>query len=201
VSTEDGGRAEREGSHYVGDGCRPPHGGDIIERALKRDREELDQSEYERVMAGNETAGWGDDPLEVRPEPCATCPYRRSAPAGLWAAHEYAKLEEYDGTTQEQAVKGALGVFYCHNTPECVCAGWAAVAGTPESIALRIAAAHGRDPRPVLRYRTDVPLFASGHEAAGHGRSGIEHPDEDARAAVEKVVKARQATGKPVKFS
>jgi hypothetical protein len=165
-----------------------------------RDREELDQSGYERVMAGAGDADWGDDPMEVRPEPCATCPYRRSVPAGIWAGHEYAKLEEYDGTTTEQAVKGALGVFNCHSSPDLVCAGWAAVAGTPESIALRLAAARGRDPRPVLRYRTEVPLFGSGREAAEHGRSGIEHPDEEAKAAVEKVVKAREATGRPVTF-
>jgi Family of unknown function (DUF6283) len=39
--------------------------------------------------------------LEPRPEPCATCPYRRSTPAGVWARNEYDSLEAYDGDTGE----------------------------------------------------------------------------------------------------
>jgi hypothetical protein len=139
--------------------------------------------------------------LDVRPEPCATCPYRRSVPAGVWAAGEYAKLEEYDGSTAEQAMAGAAGVFYCHSGPDLVCAGWAHVAGDQHSFALRLAAARGHDVMPVVSYRTDVPLFGSGHEAAEHGRSGIENPSEEARRAVEKVITARDATGRPVEFS
>jgi hypothetical protein len=140
-------------------------------------------------------------PLEVRPEPCATCPFRRSVPAGVWAEKEYASLEAYDGPTGEQAVNGGVGVFYCHSTPDLVCGGWAAVCGNRDSFALRLAAAHGHDVTAVLDYTTTVPLFASGHEAAEHGRSGIAEPGEDARAAVAKVVQAREATGKPVTFS
>lgn len=157
-----------------------------------------------RAMA--ELEQWLPDPepglpaLEVRPEPCATCPYRQSVPAGIWAEHEYAKLEDYDGGTTRQAICGAVGVFYCHSTPELVCAGWAAVAGDPDNLALRIAAARGHDVSQVLAYGTQVPLWESGHEAALHGRSGIAEPSEAAREAVEKVVKARDATGKPVSF-
>jgi hypothetical protein len=139
--------------------------------------------------------------LDVRPEPCATCPYRRSIPAGVWAASEYAKLEEYDGSTAEQAVADAAGVFYCHSVPDLVCAGWAATSGDRHSFALRLAAARGADVTAVLEYETDVPLFGSGHEAAEHGRSGIENPSAEARRAVEKVITARDATGRPVEFS
>lgn len=158
------------------------------------------------AFAGMEFAGPeppdGDlGPLVPRPEPCATCPYRRSVPAGLWAAAEYAKLEDYDGSTTEQAMAGAVGVFCCHGTPEKVCAGWAAVAGTPESLSLRIASARGHDVLGVLTYRTEVPLFGSGREAAEHGRAGVDDPGPDAMAAVEKVTKAREAQGRPVRFS
>jgi len=143
----------------------------------------------------------GPEPLVPRDGPCATCPYRRNAPTGLWAKKEYDSLELYDGPTGLQAVKGAIGVFFCHSAPELVCAGWAAVHGDAESFALRLAAMRGHDVAAVIAYTTTVQLWASGHEAAEHGRSGIEHPGEDARAAVAKVTKAREATGRPVDFS
>jgi hypothetical protein len=158
-------------------------------------------SDFEDIAEKAHGTGAEREPLTPRPEPCATCPYRRSVPAGVWAGTEYAKLEEYDGSTTMQAVQGAVGVFYCHSTPEKVCAGWAAVHGTPENLALRIASARGHDVHAVLAYQTDVPLFGSGHEAASHGRAGIDAPGQEARDAVEKVVKAREATGKPVRFS
>jgi hypothetical protein len=34
-----------------------------------------------------------------RKTPCSTCPYRRDAPSGLWAASEYDLLPGLDGTT------------------------------------------------------------------------------------------------------
>jgi uncharacterized protein DUF6283 len=138
--------------------------------------------------------------LIPRDRPCATCPYRRGVPAGIWVEHEYGHLEGYEGDTGAQAMAGALAVFFCHGTPELVCAGWAAVAGNEDSLALRVAAAQGHDISAVLAYTTDVPLFASGHEAAEHGRSGISRPGRAARRAVVKVVQARAATGRPVYF-
>jgi Family of unknown function (DUF6283) len=92
-------------------------------------------------------------------------------------------------------------MLFCHGTPELVCAGWAAVHGSQRSLGLRVAALRGHDVTAVLEYRTDVPLFASGHEAAEHGRSGIEDPGEDARQAVGKVGRARDAAGKPVRYA
>jgi hypothetical protein len=162
---------------------------------------QLDTGDAEDIAEKAHGSGAEREPLTPRPEPCATCPYRKNVPSGIWAETEYAKLEGYDGSTTEQAVANAVGVFYCHSAPEKVCAGWAAVHGDPESFALRIASARGHDVHAVLAYSTDVPLFGSGHEAAAHGRAGIEEPDEAAKEAVAKVSKAREATGRPVRYS
>ncbi len=43
----------------------------------------------------------------------------------------------------------------------------------------------------VRAYVSPVPLFASGAEAAAHGRSGIEHPDPDAVLAIRKIERTR----------
>lgn len=140
--------------------------------------------------------------IAPRKSPCATCPYRRDVPSGVWAESEYAKLETYDGDTGEQGMKGALGVFLCHQGKQEVCAGWAAVHGSEASLALRVA--HILDPDvdvdAVLGYFSPVPVFGSGHEAAEHGRQGIETPSDEARTAVRKIGKVRELRGKPVNW-
>jgi Family of unknown function (DUF6283) len=138
--------------------------------------------------------------LTPRKTPCASCPYRRDVPSGVWAAEEYDSLARYDGPTGEQAMAGALGVFLCHNDPEkSVCAGWSHLADE-NTLALRLADAFDRevDVQAILDYRTDVPLFASGTEAAEHGKRDIEAPSAEAAETVRKVTTTRAVLGKPV---
>lgn len=116
----------------------------------------------------------------VRSQPCSACPYRQDVPSGVWSAHEYDKLRDYDKPTGEQPFEA----FACHATPEHLCHGWAVVHTTRgneyDLLALRI---HGYPDIP----DAGVPLFASGNEAADHGQADIEQPSEEAIAAVEKL--------------
>jgi len=141
--------------------------------------------------------------IKPRKTPCASCPYRCDVPSGVWSASEYGKLETYDGDTSEQAMKGALGVFACHQGKAEICAGWAAVHGNRDNFALRMA--HLMDPHvdvgAVIEYTTDVPVFASGKQAADHGRREIEQPGSAAREAVGKIARVRRMRGQPVTYS
>jgi hypothetical protein len=138
--------------------------------------------------------------LRPRKSPCASCPFRRDVPSGVWAESEYEKLRAYDGTTGEQAMAGALGAFLCHNDPDrSICAGWAALSNT-DTLALRLANSMDRDVDVIacLDYSTDVPLFSSGAEAADHGEREIEAPSEKASRVIGKVTKVRARSSKPV---
>ena len=138
--------------------------------------------------------------MKPRPNgPCASCPYRRDVPSGVWSAKEYDKLPGYDGQTFEQT---AIGVFKCHQGKEEICAGWAGVHGNADSLALRLATYldPAVDVQAVIGYESPVPLFASGAEAAEHGKRDIDAPSDKARATVKKITRARQARGKPVKY-
>lgn len=134
-----------------------------------------------------------------RPNPCASCPYRRDVPSGIWSAEEYAKLPAYDGEITEQAAAGAFALFDCHQTDGSLCAGWVGHRTEPaDLLAVRVGLADGRVDPDVGEYRTDVPLFASGAEAAAHGRSGIADPSAAAVRAISKVVRVRALRGRPV---
>lgn len=136
--------------------------------------------------------------MKPRKTPCASCPYRRDVPSGLWESSEYDKLRLYDGDTSAQAMNGAMGVFQCHQQDGSVCAGWAHVHGTYDNLALRLAMHFDKDidVDAVVEYTTDVPLFSSGAEAAEHGMRDIEHPGEDAERAMEKLLISRGMKGK-----
>lgn len=130
------------------------------------------------------------------PNPCASCPYRRDVPSGIWAANEYAKLPDYDGPTWTQ--RAAL--FLCHQSERDsdqarLCAGWVGCHGGDELLALRIAGSVGsmtrEDVRASMRYTTKVPLFDSGSEAAAHGMRDIEEPGEQASEMIQKIVGRR----------
>jgi hypothetical protein len=128
--------------------------------------------------------------LRCRTEPCETCPYRRDVPSGVWAAHEYEKLPEYDKPTGAQPPL----IFHCHTSPDFVCTGWAqchdAAPRGYELLALRFAIAFGRG---VLKIpKRTVRLFKSGAEAAAHGLREIKAPGRRAIRAVAKVAAARQ---------
>jgi hypothetical protein len=123
----------------------------------------------------------------VAPRPCGSCPYRRDVPSGVWDPDEYAKLPPYDNETAAQPVTA----FLCHQQDGRLCAGWVAVHDMDESLGLRMAAAAGLLTREqyeeALDYTTDVPLFASGAEAAAHGLAEVADPGRAARATVEKL--------------
>lgn len=126
--------------------------------------------------------------------PCGSCPYRRDVPSGVWAEEEYAKLPQYDGPTFDQPP----GVFMCHQQDGRICAGWAGCHDMYESMAVRLAVLDGRikedDVDALLDYTTPTPLFASGVEAAAHGRAEIESPSARARKTVDKL-EARRGSG------
>jgi hypothetical protein len=121
------------------------------------------------------------------PRPCASCPYRRDVPSGVWAETEYAKLPEYDAETAYQPP----GVFMCHQQDGRMCAGWTATHDMEDSLAFRLAAMTGDLPaehvEAVLDYQTDVPLFGSGAEAAEHGLRDLREPGIPARQMVERL--------------
>jgi hypothetical protein len=122
-----------------------------------------------------------------RVTPCATCPYRRDVPAGIWAASEYAKLPEYDAPTGEQPV----GAFACHQADGRICAGWLGYRDPTELLAVRIGTALGYLDPSCADYTTTVPLHPSGADAAAHGLAGVEDPDDAAQAAIDKLLKQR----------
>ena len=120
---------------------------------------------------------------ELRPGPCVSCPYRCDVPSGVWAEEEYDKLPSYDGDTGEQSV----AVFMCHQKDNTVCAGWLGHRDAGDLLAVRIGVLTGQLPVEVFDYRTRVPLFASGAEAAEHGRRDIEDPGPAARRLIDKM--------------
>lgn len=121
--------------------------------------------------------------------PCGSCPYRKDVPSGVWAAEEYDKLPAYDNETASQPPN----VFFCHQQDGRLCAGWVAVHDMDHSLGFRIACAIGVIPREdqeaVLDYTTTTPLFASGEEAAEHGKAEIDAPSERASRTVERILK------------
>lgn len=130
------------------------------------------------------------------PRPCASCPYRRDVPAGIWDRTEYEKLPGYDEPTPFQPRQ----VFLCHqHTPGTdrapVCAGWAGCHDGDHLLALRMAVSSGsmtpEDVDAVRDYVSPVPLFESGAEAASHGMSAIDAPGDGAVAAIAKIRRAR----------
>lgn len=123
--------------------------------------------------------------LTCAKRPCASCPYRKDAPSGLWATHEYEKLPAYDGHMWEQFEKQAFGTFLCHQRDGHLCAGWVAGHGPHKLLALRLDTAV--DPK-VFDYATDVPVFSSGAEAAKHGLRDMDNPDDRAFRLMDKLV-------------
>ena len=129
------------------------------------------------------------------PNPCASCPYRRDVPSGIWHPEEYEKLPRYDAPTYEQPT----GLFLCHQTGadddgRRVCAGWVGCHGG-ELLGLRLGASTGAlDPQDVdatFAYESPVPLFASGAAAAAHGLREVETPSVAAVTASEKIRRRR----------
>lgn len=129
--------------------------------------------------------------------PCGSCPYRRDVPSGLWAAEEYDKLPRFDLDTMSQP----FGAFFCHQQNERLCAGWVGCHDMNESLGLRMAASRGiltvEDVEAAFDYECPIALFASGAEAAEHGRRNIEVPSPDARRAIERIERKRERRSRP----
>lgn len=126
------------------------------------------------------------------PRPCESCPYRKDVPSGVWHADEYDKLPAYDRDTAYQPV----GLFLCHQQNGRVCAGWVGCHGD-RLLGLRLAVATGDmstdDVVACLDYVSPVPLFASGAEAAAHGKAEIPAPGVGARRVIAKVTRTQEA--------
>lgn len=126
--------------------------------------------------------------LGPRKTPCATCPYRRGVPSGVWHPEEYAKLPAYDRETFAQPAE----IFMCHQGEGEICSGWFCHGDGPwDRLAVRLAVISGRLDPEALDHDTDVPLFASGAEAAAHGLQDVETPDDRARSAIDKLTRKR----------
>ena len=123
------------------------------------------------------------EPASLRPGPCQSCPYRRDVPSGVWHESEYDKLPEYDGETHGQSPV----LFLCHQRDSTVCAGWLGYRDPMDLLAVRIGVARGALPCEALDYTTKVPLFATGAEAAEHGKRDIEDPGLAARKLIDKM--------------
>ena len=119
---------------------------------------------------------------EIRSQPCSACPYRRDVASGVWAAHEYDKLVDYDRPTGEQPFES----FACHATPEHLCHGWAVVHTSRghefDLLALRM---HGVRVVPLPA----VPLWSSGAEAAEHGKRDLAAPSVEAERTMGKLLR------------
>jgi hypothetical protein len=108
----------------------------------------------------------------------------------VWEVHEYNKLPEYDGETVDQLMKGATGLFMCHQQDGKLCAGWVGGHGAFNLLALRLHA-DKVDPE-VFGYRSPVPLFTSGLAAAKHGMKAIRRPGIRARAMVARLMRKQK---------
>ena len=136
--------------------------------------------------------------LRPRKTPCASCPFRKDCPSGVWSEAEYDKLPGYDGPTYAQSPT----VFFCHLSPEDACGGWTATFDMAQNLGLRIiSAGYEVDWDAFIDYKTTVAVFSSGAEAAEHGKAMIEYPPEEAEAAIAKIARQRAVTGKPVRYA
>lgn len=124
-----------------------------------------------------------DDLSRPAKVPCGSCPYRRDVPSGIWHESEYRKLPLYDGPTWAQ--RPAL--FMCHQKDGNICAGWLACHGSDELMALRFNPVH----ESAYGYKSPVPVFSSGAEAAAHGMKDIDKPSDAAVHVVEKLARKR----------
>lgn len=135
------------------------------------------------------------DPVPCLPSPCASCPYRKDHPSGVWDASEYDKLTVFDDDEFVEALQddrfseGVPSLFLCHQTNatqrETICRGWLTV--HQESIVVRIALMRGLVDPEVVYAPSKVDLYASGTEAAAAGMAAIESPSPAALKMIERV--------------
>lgn len=134
--------------------------------------------------------GVRSEAVRPRATPCASCPYRRNVPSGIWDAEEYEKLSRYDADIAQQPT----AVFLCHHDDGCACAGWLGYSDPSQLLAVRVGVLDGRVDPACLDYTTDVALFDCGAAAAAHGVADITQPGERAIAAINKLERLRNHT-------
>lgn len=132
-----------------------------------------------------------------KPYPCASCPYRRDVPSGVWSEDEYHKLPLYDLPTGDQPI----AVFMCHQADDTTCSGWVGTHDAVDLLSLRIAASTGSIEEGaldvIIDYKSPVPLFGSGAEACEHGLKELLSPSVDARHVSAKIARRRKRKGEP----
>jgi hypothetical protein len=101
---------------------------------------------------------------------------------GVPPGYENNKLGSYDGGAAAQATAGAFKAFFCHTKDGHLCAGRVGCHDMHENLAIRMHS--GVDYDAVLNCRPPVPLFASGAEAAAHGKRDIANPGPAARRKI-----------------
>lgn len=126
-------------------------------------------------------------PIEAADNPCATCPFRKDTPPGIWSAEEYKRLSAWDGGGIEGMNRS---VFLCHSasTPErqFACRGWMEVCH--QNIGVRLSMLRIKfNPSP-----TKVPLYKSGMAARRAGLRGVKRPGAKALAAIKKLLGMRR---------
>lgn len=129
------------------------------------------------------------------PRPCESCPYRCDVPSGVWAASEYKKLPKYDLPTAQQPT----AVFLCHQKDKKdanrLCGGWVGAHDVEQLLSLRLALAFtyltDATMGKLIEYKSPVPLFSSGRQAAKHGMKKLDDPDAEATRIQGKILKNR----------
>ena len=129
--------------------------------------------------------------IAVRKRPCPSCPYRRDVPSGIWDSAEYDELPRYDGDVPDQLAADAAHLFHCHSQPENLCAGWAGCHDMDNNLAMRLH--HRRVDPAVFDYTSPVPLFASGAEAAEHGKRDLAAPAPEATRKISQLLRLRES--------
>jgi hypothetical protein len=130
--------------------------------------------------------------LLCHPDPCASCPYRRDTPPGVWAPEEYRKLPAWDDPMN------FAGVFLCHHSNlgarQAVCRGWLEVHG--DNLQARMTGNRVEFTSTAARFPTKVPLYKSGAQACAAGLRGVRRPNKAARRLMQKLTKARDIAKK-----
>ena len=125
----------------------------------------------------------------TRRKPCASCPYLKSTPSGVWAAEEYTRLCKYDGDMGSQLMEGGNGLFMCHQnngeeTTPCMCRGWTDTHGAENLVAICLSLSSGgggsKFPDDLWEH-SGADVYASGQEACDAGMRDIEQPQELAK--------------------
>lgn len=139
---------------------------------------------------------------QVRPSPCASCPYRLDVPPGVWDQSEYEKLRKFDppatapdGRPWREGFEPNMSydeaIFFCHQQDETLCAGWVGCHGPENLLGVIIGVVNGRIDPAIYNYETNVPLHESGHAAARHGIANV---DAAAQEVIDKITHKRDVT-------